>query len=48
VADMSGLATLCCDTAEEARTLIPSLEGKLDDDTLQTVLDEISKLRDFS
>ncbi|KAK3675459.1 RNA polymerase B [Recurvomyces mirabilis] len=42
------LATLCCDTAEEARTLIPSLEGKLDDETLQNVLDEISKLRDFS
>lgn len=41
-------ATLCCDTAEEARTLIPSLEGKLDDDTLQQVLDEISKYRDFS
>ncbi|EMC93598.1 hypothetical protein BAUCODRAFT_125443 [Baudoinia panamericana UAMH 10762] len=42
------LATLCCDTAEEAKTLIPSLEGKLDDDELQRALDEISKLRDFS
>ncbi|KAK0347361.1 RNA polymerase B [Friedmanniomyces endolithicus] len=42
------LATLCCDTAEEARTLIPSLEGKLDDEALQSVLDDISKLRDFS
>ncbi|KAK3111989.1 RNA polymerase B [Teratosphaeriaceae sp. CCFEE 6253] len=42
------LATLCCDTAEEAKTLIPSLEGKLDDDTLQTVLNDISQLRDFS
>ncbi len=41
-------ATLCCDTAEEARTLIPSLEGKLDDEALQSVLDDISKLRDFS
>ncbi|KAK1824122.1 RNA polymerase B [Friedmanniomyces endolithicus] len=40
--------TLCCDTAEEARTLIPSLEGKLDDEALQSVLDDISKLRDFS
>ncbi|WPG97748.1 Hypothetical protein R9X50_00052900 [Acrodontium crateriforme] len=42
------LATLCCDTAEEARTLIPSLEGKIGDDELQQVLDDISKLRDFS
>lgn len=41
-------ATLCCDAAEEARTLIPSLEGKISDDELQAVLDEISKLRDFS
>lgn len=42
------LGTLCCDTAEEARTLIPSLEGKISDDDLQAVLDNISKLRDFS
>ncbi|GAB7328298.1 hypothetical protein MBLNU13_g00302t1 [Cladosporium sp. NU13] len=33
---------------EEARTLIPSLEGKISDDDLQAVLDNISKLRDFS
>jgi len=33
---------------EEARTLIPSLEGKVSDDDLQQVLDDISKLRDFS
>jgi len=42
------VGTLCCDTAEEARTLIPSLEGKISDDDLQAVLDNISKLRDFS
>ncbi|KAK5174315.1 RNA polymerase B [Saxophila tyrrhenica] len=42
------LGTLCCDTVEEARTLIPSLEGKVSDDDLQQVLDDISKLRDFS
>ncbi|KAF2718821.1 RNA polymerase II, partial [Polychaeton citri CBS 116435] len=41
------LGTLCCDTAEEARTLVPSLEGKFSDDQLQQVLDDISKLRDF-
>ena len=42
------VATLCCDTVEEARTLIPSLEGKLSDDDLQQILDDISKLRDFT
>ncbi|QIW96958.1 hypothetical protein AMS68_002476 [Peltaster fructicola] len=42
------IATLCCDTAEEARTLIPSLENKISDDDLQALLDNISKLRDFS
>ncbi|KAF1823745.1 uncharacterized protein K489DRAFT_379736 [Dissoconium aciculare CBS 342.82] len=42
------LASLCCDSADEARTLIPSLEGKISDDQLQAVLDDMSKLRDFS
>jgi len=39
------LGSLCCDTAEEARTLIPSLEGKITDEDLQVVLDNIAKLR---
>ena len=42
------VATLCCDTPDEARTLIPSLETKLSDDELQDILNDISKLRDFS
>ncbi|KAF7185075.1 DNA-directed RNA polymerase II subunit rpb4 [Pseudocercospora fuligena] len=42
------LATLCCDSVEEARTLIPSLEGKISDEELENTLNEISKLRDFS
>lgn len=42
------IATLCCDTPDEARTLIPSLETKLSDDELQDILNDISKLRDFS
>ncbi|KAK4545739.1 hypothetical protein LTR36_002693 [Oleoguttula mirabilis] len=42
------LATLCCDSPDEARTLIPSLENKLTDEELQDVLNDISKLRDFS
>lgn len=44
---MCRVGSLCCDTAEEARTLIPSLEGKFSDDDLQEVLDEITKLRNF-
>ena len=43
-----GQATLCCDSVDEARTLIPSLEGKVSDDDLKNVLDEVSELRDFS
>jgi len=46
--DDGGVATLCCDTPDEARTLIPSLEQKLTDDELQDILNDISKLRDFS
>ncbi|GAB7364096.1 hypothetical protein MBLNU230_g4648t1 [Neophaeotheca triangularis] len=42
------LATLCCDTPEEARTLIPSLEGKISDDDLARALNDISTLRNFS
>jgi len=41
------LGTLCCETAEEAKTLIPSLADKKSDDDLQELLDEITKLRHF-
>lgn len=37
--------SLCCETAEEAKTLIPSLQDKISDDDLQILLDEISKLQ---
>ena len=40
-------ATLCCESAEEAKTLIPSLQAKMTDDELQRVLDDIAKLRNF-
>lgn len=39
--------SLCPDTAEEAKTLIPSLEGKISDDDLQEVLNEIARLQKF-
>ena len=35
--------SLCCETAEEAKTLIPSLTDKIGDDDLQNLLDEMSK-----
>ncbi|EPX74292.1 DNA-directed RNA polymerase II complex subunit Rpb4 [Schizosaccharomyces octosporus yFS286] len=41
------LGTLCCEDAEEARTLIPSLSNKIDDESLQGILDELSTLRKF-
>ena len=41
------LGTLCCEEAEEAKTLIPSLAEKVSDDTLQSLLDELSSFRKF-
>ncbi len=40
---MSG--SLCPDTADEAKTLVPSLAPKFEDDALQPILDELQKLR---
>ena len=42
-----GAGSLCCDTAEEAKTLIPSLTDKISDDDLQELLDEIRKLMGY-
>ncbi|KAI1214067.1 RNA polymerase Rpb4 [Annulohypoxylon truncatum] len=38
------LGSLCCETAEEAKYLIPSLQNKISDEELQEMLDEIYKL----
>ena len=40
-------ASLCCESAEEAKTLIPSLTNKITDVDLQEILDDITKLRTF-
>lgn len=37
--------SLCCENADEAKTLIPSLAEKIKDEDLQELLDEISKLQ---
>lgn len=39
------LGSLCCENADEAKTLIPSLTDKIKDEDLQELLDEISKLQ---
>lgn len=41
----TALGSLCCEYAEEAKTLIPSLQDKISDDELQHILDEISHLQ---
>ncbi|KAL8648739.1 MAG: hypothetical protein Q9185_001538 [Variospora sp. 1 TL-2023] len=45
--ERSQLGSLCCETAEEAKTLIPSLTNKITDQDLQELLDDITKLRQF-
>ena len=48
VADIEcAIGSLCCDTAEEAKTLIPSLQDKITDDDLQELLDQITKLMGY-
>ena len=42
------LGSLCCDNAEEAKSLIPSLQNKIGDADLQELLDELTKLRNFT
>ncbi|KAJ4307949.1 RNA polymerase B [Neodidymelliopsis sp. IMI 364377] len=39
------LGTLTPDSADEATTLIPSLADKMDTDSLQAILDELTKMR---
>merc|ERR1711992_47558 len=45
--ELASLANLCPETAEEAKTLIPSLEGRFEDEELQAILDDIQTNRSF-
>ena len=45
---MKMLGSLCLDNADEAKTLIPSLQNKISDEDLNDLLSEISKLRNFT
>ncbi|KAK4224602.1 DNA-directed RNA polymerase [Podospora fimiseda] len=38
------IGSLCCDSADECKTLIPSLADKISDDDLQELLDDMAKL----
>jgi len=40
------LGSLCCDNADEAKTLIPSLADKISDEALDEICAEIGKLMD--
>lgn len=39
------IGSLCCDSVDECKTLIPSLADKIHDDDLKELLDEIAKLQ---
>jgi DNA-directed RNA polymerase II subunit RPB4 len=38
------LGSLCCDSADECKTMIPSIADKISDEDLQELLDEMAKL----
>ncbi|KAF1811352.1 RNA polymerase Rpb4 [Eremomyces bilateralis CBS 781.70] len=46
--ERSQLLTLTCEGVDEAKTLIPSLVGKISDEELEGIIKEIHKYRDFS
>lgn len=43
--EMAQLGNLCPESVEEAKALIPSLVGKMDDDFLQKILDDLTTTR---
>ncbi|XP_003739752.1 DNA-directed RNA polymerase II subunit RPB4 [Galendromus occidentalis] len=45
--ELAQLANLCPETPEEAKALIPSLEGRFEDEDLREVLDDIQTQKSF-
>ncbi|CAM0142998.1 hypothetical protein NQZ79_g356 [Umbelopsis isabellina] len=45
--EIAQLANLCCDDAEEAKALIPSLHNKIDDDRLQELMNQMLTIKKF-
>ncbi|XP_011495952.1 PREDICTED: DNA-directed RNA polymerase II 16 kDa polypeptide [Ceratosolen solmsi marchali] len=43
--ELASIANLCPENPEEAKALIPSLEGRLEDEELRTILDDIQTKR---
>ena len=43
--ELAALANICPETPEEAKALIPSLEGRLEDEELRTILEDIQTKR---
>ncbi|KAK9496390.1 hypothetical protein O3M35_013294 [Rhynocoris fuscipes] len=43
--ELASLANLCPETPEEAKALIPSLEGRFEDEELRQLLDDIQTKR---
>lgn len=43
--ELASLANICPETPEEAKALIPSLESRLEDEELRTILDDIQTKR---
>lgn len=43
--ELAAIANLCPESPEEAKSLIPSLEGRLEDEELRTILDDIMTKR---
>ncbi len=45
--ELAQLSNLCPETSEEAKSLIPSLEGRFDEEELGGILDDIQTKRSF-
>jgi DNA-directed RNA polymerase subunit F len=45
--EIAALSNLCPETAEEAKSLIPSLAKRFDDEELQSVLNDLASFRRF-
>jgi hypothetical protein len=46
--EIAALANLCPETSEEAKTLIPSLKTKIEDDDLTKILEDIQTKRSLN
>ncbi|CAO3667627.1 unnamed protein product [Rhizopus stolonifer] len=45
--EVAQMANLCCEEAEEAKALIPSVSLKYDDDEIQVMLNQMQQIRKF-